>query len=98
MEDFGGISLKDYFASNQTRYRTSCRFANESLQEFLQVAIALCDTLDILIRDRIIHKDIKPANILINQPQPIYLELRHKIALIYYFKNSFRYSLKKNIP
>ncbi|MEH2304172.1 trifunctional serine/threonine-protein kinase/ATP-binding protein/sensor histidine kinase [Nostoc sp.] len=59
MEDFGGISLKDYLTSVETRYIAS-------LQEFLQVAIALCNTLDILIRNRIIHKDIKPANILIN--------------------------------
>ena len=36
MEDFGGISLKDYFASYQT-------LDIESLQEFLQIAIALCD-------------------------------------------------------
>ncbi|OYD86501.1 hypothetical protein CDG77_34835, partial [Nostoc sp. 'Peltigera membranacea cyanobiont' 213] len=28
--------------------------------------MALCNTLDILYRERIIHKDIKPANILIN--------------------------------
>ncbi|MFN6460750.1 MAG: AAA family ATPase [Nostoc sp. DedVER02] len=59
MEDFGGISLKDYFISNQTRHITV-------LQEFLRIAIALCNTLDILYRERIIHKDIKPANILIN--------------------------------
>ena len=59
MEDFGGISLKDYFAAVETRYIAS-------LQDFLVVAIALCDTLDILYRHRIIHKDIKPANILIN--------------------------------
>ncbi|WP_341529795.1 AAA family ATPase [Nostoc sp. UHCC 0302] len=58
MEDFG-ISLKDYFACRQMRYI-------ESLQEFLQIAIALCNTLDILYRERIIHKDIKPSNILIN--------------------------------
>ncbi|MBN3894880.1 MAG: AAA family ATPase, partial [Nostoc sp. NOS(2021)] len=38
----------------------------ESLIEFLEIAIALGNTLDILYRDRIIHKDIKPANILIN--------------------------------
>ncbi|MCW5315350.1 AAA family ATPase [Nostoc sp. KVJ3] len=56
MEDFGGISLKDYFANNNIA----------SLQEFLQISISLCDTLDILYRHRIIHKDIKPANILIN--------------------------------
>ncbi|MEH2282627.1 MAG: AAA family ATPase [Nostoc sp.] len=59
MEDFGGISLKDYFTSPETRYIAS-------LQEFLEIAIALCNTLDILYRARIIHKDIKPANILIN--------------------------------
>ncbi|MFN6502003.1 MAG: AAA family ATPase [Nostoc sp. DedQUE01] len=56
MEDFGGISLKDYFGNNNV----------VSLDEFLQIAIALCNTLDILYRDRIIHKDIKPSNILIN--------------------------------
>ncbi|MBW4617355.1 MAG: AAA family ATPase [Desmonostoc vinosum HA7617-LM4] len=59
MEDFGGISLKEYFISSQPRYVAS-------LQEFLQIAIALCDTLNILYRERIIHKDIKPSNILIN--------------------------------
>ncbi|AVH62120.1 trifunctional serine/threonine-protein kinase/ATP-binding protein/sensor histidine kinase [Nostoc sp. 'Peltigera membranacea cyanobiont' N6] len=59
MEDFGGISLKNYFTSNQTRYIASG-------EEFLEIAIALCNTLDILYRERIIHKDIKPANILIN--------------------------------
>ncbi|QMS91163.1 AAA family ATPase [Nostoc edaphicum CCNP1411] len=59
MEDFGGISLKDYFISNQTRHIAF-------IQEFLRIAIALCNTLDILYRERIIHKDIKPANILIN--------------------------------
>ncbi len=59
MEDFGGISLKDYFANVETLHVTS-------LEEFLLLAIALCNALDILYRDRIIHKDIKPSNILIN--------------------------------
>ncbi|MCW5318453.1 AAA family ATPase [Nostoc sp. KVJ3] len=59
MEDFGGISLKDYFTRVETRYIVS-------LQEFLEIAITLCNTLDILYRERIIHKDIKPSNILIN--------------------------------
>ncbi|MEH2198164.1 trifunctional serine/threonine-protein kinase/ATP-binding protein/sensor histidine kinase [Nostoc sp.] len=58
MEDFGGISLKD-FAKVETLYVTS-------LKEFLLSAISLCNTLDIVIRHRIIHKDIKPSNILIN--------------------------------
>ncbi|MEH2261905.1 trifunctional serine/threonine-protein kinase/ATP-binding protein/sensor histidine kinase [Nostoc sp.] len=59
MEDFGGISLKDYFTSDQRQYIAS-------LEEFLRIAIALCNALDILYRQRIIHKDIKPSNILIN--------------------------------
>ncbi|MEH2088320.1 trifunctional serine/threonine-protein kinase/ATP-binding protein/sensor histidine kinase [Nostoc sp.] len=59
MEDFGGISLKDYFTSPETPYIAS-------IEEFLRIAIALCNTLDVLYRERIIHKDIKPANILIN--------------------------------
>ncbi|BAY92895.1 MULTISPECIES: ATP-binding sensor histidine kinase [unclassified Tolypothrix] len=57
MEDFGGISLKDYFTKNQSL---------PSLAEFLAIAIALCDTLNLLYHERIIHKDIKPSNILIN--------------------------------
>ncbi|WP_449421021.1 trifunctional serine/threonine-protein kinase/ATP-binding protein/sensor histidine kinase [Phormidium nigroviride] len=57
MEDFGGISLKDYFSKNQSV---------ASLEEFLVIAIALCNTLDLLYHERIIHKDIKPSNILIN--------------------------------
>jgi predicted ATPase/signal transduction histidine kinase len=59
MEDFGGISLKDYFTSAETLYIPS-------LEEFLQIGISLCDTLDFIYRHRVIHKDIKPANILIN--------------------------------
>jgi serine/threonine protein kinase len=57
MEDFGGISLKEWAGSGKNAF---------FLREFLEVAIALCNTLDILYRDRIIHKDIKPSNILIN--------------------------------
>ncbi|MEH1782605.1 MAG: ATP-binding sensor histidine kinase [Nostoc sp.] len=53
MEDFGGISLKQWGTV-------------PTAIEFLLLAIALCNILDILIRHRIIHKDIKPANILIN--------------------------------
>ncbi|WP_375468028.1 AAA family ATPase [uncultured Nostoc sp.] len=56
MEDFGGISLKESGIGSSL----------QNLTEFLQIAIALCNILDILYRDRIIHKDIKPTNILIN--------------------------------
>ncbi|AFY45444.1 AAA family ATPase [Nostoc sp. PCC 7107] len=59
MEDFGGISLKDYFSLKKPK-------SNELLPEFLEIAIALCNILDKLYRDGIIHKDIKPSNILIN--------------------------------
>ncbi|BAY92904.1 MULTISPECIES: trifunctional serine/threonine-protein kinase/ATP-binding protein/sensor histidine kinase [unclassified Tolypothrix] len=57
MEDFGGISLKEYFSKNQSFI---------SVEEFLAIAIALCDILNLLYHERIIHKDIKPSNILIN--------------------------------
>ncbi|MHC5833077.1 MAG: protein kinase domain-containing protein, partial [Nostoc sp.] len=60
MEDFGGISLKDWAC--RERSRTGVRMKRQSLQQFLEIAIALCNTLDILYRSRIIHKDIKPAN------------------------------------
>ncbi|MHC5735187.1 AAA family ATPase [Nostoc sp.] len=63
MEDFGGISLKEWGVGSG---KWGVRRNLESLIEFLEIAIALCNTLDILYRDRIIHKDIKPANILIN--------------------------------
>ncbi|WP_442936903.1 PAS domain S-box protein [Nostoc sp.] len=55
MEDFGGISLKHWWWISE-----------RSLREFLLLAIALCNSLDTLYRHRIIHKDIKPSNILIN--------------------------------
>lgn len=57
MEDFGIVYLKEYFAKNNNVV---------SLQKILQMAIALGDALKILYRDRIIYKDIKFSNILIN--------------------------------
>ncbi|HEY9747993.1 MAG TPA: serine/threonine-protein kinase PknK [Allocoleopsis sp.] len=59
MEDFGGIPLKDYLPL-QDRSNT-CFVA-----EFLQIAIALATILDALYQQQIIHKDIKPANVLIH--------------------------------
>ncbi|OUC12010.1 MAG: hypothetical protein B0A82_24730 [Alkalinema sp. CACIAM 70d] len=55
MEDFGGISLSQWLQENQP-----------TLMALLQVAIGLCETLQVLYQNRIIHKDIKPANILIH--------------------------------
>ena len=54
MEDFGGISL------TRLRPRTE---ADSS--EILEIAIQITDILDRLYRNRVIHKDIKPANVLI---------------------------------
>ncbi|MBD2455303.1 AAA family ATPase [Nostoc sp. FACHB-87] len=56
MEDFGGISLKQWLLQQN----------QASLQEFLEITISLCDALDLLYQEGIIHKDIKPSNILIN--------------------------------
>nr|WP_308189106.1 AAA family ATPase [Nostoc mirabile] len=55
MEDFGGTSLRDY-VQNQPLAST----------EFLEIAIQLADILNYLHHHQIIHKDIKPANILIH--------------------------------
>ncbi|WP_449421023.1 PAS domain S-box protein [Phormidium nigroviride] len=57
MEDFGGISLQEWAIKEKNAL---------SLKDFLEIAIALSNILDILYRDRVIHKDIKPSNILIN--------------------------------
>ncbi|MEG4008762.1 AAA family ATPase [Microcoleus sp. Pol11C1] len=64
MEDFGGISLSNYLASLASD-------SNEALEglpvnEFLPIAIQIANALDGLYRHRVIHKDLKPANILIN--------------------------------
>ncbi|MEH2228609.1 MAG: AAA family ATPase [Nostoc sp.] len=63
MEDFGGISLKQWQDRGENR---KIGETPQALIEFLEIAIALCNALDILIRYRIVHKDIKPANILIH--------------------------------
>ncbi|MEG4023844.1 AAA family ATPase [Microcoleus sp. S13C4] len=55
LEDFGGLSLYHFMADN-----------NLSVTEFLRVAIALSETLIYLHQVPIIHKDIKPSNIIIN--------------------------------
>ncbi len=60
MEDFGGISLQDWRLEDKNKENWL------SLNEFFHIAIKIVSTLEELHRDRIIHKDIKPANILIN--------------------------------
>ena len=63
MEDFGGVSLSNYLkiATDETKICKSL-----PLIEFLNIAIQLTDILHYLYQNRVIHKDIKPANILIN--------------------------------
>ncbi|NJR14885.1 MAG: AAA family ATPase [Calothrix sp. CSU_2_0] len=63
MEDFGGISLQEFTKGEKFN----------SLSDFLPIALQIVTTLDNLCRDAggglrqsVIHKDIKPANILIN--------------------------------
>ncbi|MBD2434481.1 MULTISPECIES: hybrid sensor histidine kinase/response regulator [Fischerella] len=53
--DFGGESLKDFINKE-----------NFEISVFLQIAIQLSTTLAQLHKNNIIHKDIKPQNILIN--------------------------------
>jgi predicted ATPase/signal transduction histidine kinase len=56
MEDFGGISLRDY-TRNQAL----------SVAQVLEITLQLTDILHNLQQNRVIHKDIKPANILIHE-------------------------------
>mgnify|MGYP000075899840 CR=1 FL=1 len=55
LEDFGGISLKEHLSNHQLK-----------LQEFLQIGIKLAETLGQLHEHHVIHKDIKPSNIIVN--------------------------------
>jgi predicted ATPase/signal transduction histidine kinase len=55
MEDFGGISLRDYTQNYSL-----------SLREILEIARQIADILHDVCQHQVIHKDIKPANILIH--------------------------------
>lgn len=59
-EDFGGISLNSFLASEQL-----------SLVSFLSIAVQLVKSLVALHTHCIIHKDIKPSNIIINSESRI---------------------------
>ena len=55
MPDSGAIALSDYWPKSE-----------QCLSNFLHIAIELAEALHYLIQQRIIHKDIKPSNILIH--------------------------------
>lgn len=56
LEDVGGQSLKSFTASRRL-----------SLREFLDIAIPLVETLGELHQNSVVHKNINPANIIINR-------------------------------
>lgn len=55
MEDWGGVALNAYLQQQPL-----------NLAEVLSIALQLCDILHDLGQHRVVHKDIKPANILIH--------------------------------
>jgi len=55
MEDYGGISLGKFIQHQLL-----------SIEQFLHIAMQIADTLNKLHACDVVHKDIKPANILIN--------------------------------
>ena len=58
MEDFGGISLDEAIGNGQSSSLT--------ISQSLHIAIQLVEIIQHLHQNRVIHKDIKPANILIH--------------------------------
>ena len=68
MEDFGGCDLKRYFSDGSDDSEEPKKLGDSiaDLILFFQIAIQVTEALEVLSQARIIHKDIKPANILIN--------------------------------
>ncbi|XZN89549.1 MAG: AAA family ATPase [Microcoleus sp.] len=74
MEDVGGVSLAEYTANakqldniqSSNSDMASPQTSPLPLDEFLPIAIQIVQTIEGLYHNRIIHKDIKPQNIIIN--------------------------------
>ena len=65
LEDFGGISLKQWIATAEGGLSVAARY-QLPIAQFLNIAVQLAKALVFLHQNQIIHKDIKPANIIIN--------------------------------
>ncbi|GAB4302093.1 MAG: AAA family ATPase [Oscillatoriaceae cyanobacterium] len=72
MEDFGGWSLAQYLANRISSHQNSkIKFF---IKEYIHIAIQIVCALEGMAPHRIIHKDIKPDNIVIN-PQTMEVKL-----------------------
>ncbi|MDJ0798467.1 MAG: trifunctional serine/threonine-protein kinase/ATP-binding protein/sensor histidine kinase [Calothrix sp. MO_167.B12] len=65
-EDFGGISLDKFLHINSKDKGEGREISPLSLETFFSIALQLTKALVSLNNHQIIHKDIKPANIIIN--------------------------------
>ncbi|MCL2932791.1 MAG: AAA family ATPase [Trichodesmium sp. MAG_R03] len=70
MEDFGGMSFHKYLYN----HNLSNHFNLFNISQFFQIALQIINPLEKLHENRIIHKDIKPHNIIIN-PQTKQIQL-----------------------
>jgi len=76
MEDVGGVSLAEYTANAEAKNLGDRLSSNSQvssphtsplpLDEFMPIAIQIVQTIEGLYHNRIIHKDIKPQNIIIH--------------------------------
>ena len=73
MPDQGAIALSEYWQGHfgcephqGNDADSAIAFAQHKYKQFLKIAIQLASALDYLGREKIVHKDIKPANILIH--------------------------------
>ncbi|MEG5060355.1 AAA family ATPase [Microcoleus sp. A2-C5] len=74
MQDVGGVSLAEYTANpeqldnilSSNSEVSSPHTSPLPLDEFMPIAIQIVQTIEGLYHNRIIHKDIKPQNIIIN--------------------------------
>ncbi|MBD1932481.1 MULTISPECIES: trifunctional serine/threonine-protein kinase/ATP-binding protein/sensor histidine kinase [Cyanophyceae] len=66
LEDFGGISLCSYLTSVAEASKQNGETSSLPIPLFLSIAVQVAHTLEGLCQHRVIHKDLKPANIVIN--------------------------------